>query len=79
MGVAPTRKHHLTLTSSHWMNAVGRLFAQLRQAACSAVILQAFVDATPPYLRAHNRNGARPFVWLRDPAEFIAILGKGQH
>ena len=32
-----------------------------------------------PFLQTHYRHSARPFVWLRDPAEFIAILEKGQH
>ena len=34
--------------------------------------LQALVDTMHTYLEAHNRHGARPFVWSKDREEIIA-------
>ncbi len=73
---------HFTPTSSSWMNAVEGLFAKLARGCLQRgnfTSLQALVDTMHTYLEAHNRHGARPFVWRKDPEQIIAARKRGYH
>jgi transposase len=71
---------HFIPTSSSWLNAVEGFFAKLTRRRlkhgvfCSLIELQ---NAINRFIKEHNANEAKPFIWKADPDEIIAARNRG--
>lgn len=76
----PRWTFHFTPTSSSWPNAVEGFFAKLTRRRLKHGVFHSLVDlqaAINRFIRDHNANDAKPFVWRADPNEIIAARNRG--
>ena len=78
----PRWTFHFTPTSSSWLNAVEGFFAKLTRRRlkngvfCSVVELQTTINR---FIKQHNENDAKPFIWKADPDKIIKARNRGFH
>lgn len=68
-------KLHFTPTSASWLNAVESWFSQLERRALYRGVFTSVEDLTQEilrYIKVHNKQAAKPFIWTKKPAEIIA-------
>jgi len=76
----PRWSFHFIPTSSSWLNAVEGFFAKLTRRRLKYGVFQSVFDlqsAINAFIREHNEDEARPFIWRADPAEIIAARNRG--
>ena len=76
----PRWTFHFIPTSSSWLNAVEGFFAKLTRRRLKHGVFHSLVDlqaAINRFLKEHNKEEAKPFIWKADPDEIIAARNRG--
>jgi transposase len=71
---------HFTPTSSSWLNAVEGFFAKLTRRRLKNGVFYTLVElqaAINRFIKEHNANEAKPFIWKADPNKIIAARNRG--
>ena len=73
---------HFTPTSSSWLNAVESWFAQLERRSLYRGVFTSVAELKAElqnYIKVHNANSAKPFVWTKPAAPIIASVNRARH
>jgi transposase len=79
LGRHPRWVFHFTPTSASWLNAVEGFFAILTKRRLKRGVFHSVVDlqaAINRFLEDHKAQ-AKPFQWVADPDEIIAVVRRG--
>ena len=72
---------HFTPTSSSWLNAVERWFAQLERRCLYRGMFSSVSDLQTElrrYIKAHNQESAKPFRWTKDAPTIIDAANRAK-
>lgn len=73
----PRFHFHFTPTSASWLNAVESWFSTLERRAVRRGVFTSVTDledAIRRYIKAHNSNYAKPFVWTKSAETILAAV-----
>ena len=76
----PRWTFHFTPTSCSWLNAIEGFFAKLTRRRLKYGVFKSVTslqEAIIAFIKEHNENEARPFIWKADPDEIIAARNRG--
>lgn len=77
----PRIHFHFTPTSSSWLNAVEGWFSQLERRALYRGVFTSvgdLIDEIERFIKTHNNQLAKPFVWTADPAKILAAVKRAR-
>jgi len=77
----PRFHFHFTPTSASWLNAVESWFSQLERRSLYRGIFSHVLDLRKElrrYIRAHNQESAKPFVWTKSASTIIAAVERAK-
>ena len=76
----PRWTFHFTPTSCSWLNAVEGFFAKLTRRRLKNGVFHSVVDlqaAINRFIREHNAESPKPFIWKANPDDIIAARNRG--
>ncbi len=77
----PRFQFHFTPTSASWLNAVESWFSQLERRSLYRGIFSHVMDLRNElrrYIRAHNQESAKPFIWTKSASTIIAAVERAK-
>jgi transposase len=77
----PRLQFHFIPTSSSWLNAVETWFSQLERRSLHRGVFTSVMDLREDlrrYVRAHNEESAKPFVWTKSARTIINAVEKAR-
>jgi transposase len=77
----PRFHFHFTPTSASWLNAVETWFSQLERRALYRGVFTSVADLRAElhrYIRAHNQETAKPFVWTKSAQPILDAVRRAQ-
>lgn len=77
----PRFHFHFTPTSASWMNAVESWFSQLERRSLYRGVFTSVAELREElrrYVRAHNEESAKPFVWTKSAQAIIAAVKRAR-
>lgn len=77
----PRFQFHFTPTSASWLNAVESWFSQLERRSLYRGIFSHVMELRKElrrYIRAHNQESAKPFVWTKSARTVIAAVERAK-
>lgn len=79
--VHPRFHLHFTPTSSSWLNAVERWFAQLERRCLYRGVFTSVPELQAElrrYIKAHNQESAKPFCWTKDAQTIVDAANRAK-
>lgn len=77
----PRFHFHFTPTSASWLNAVESWFSQLERRAIHRGVftsVQELRDAIKRYIKTHNAESAKPFVWTQTAQKILSAVDRAR-